>query len=108
MWRWRRSNATTRAPPLLRRRPRPATSAIHLAADEGLEPGAAGGVLHLLGRGLHEVRRRGQDRATDATVLGDLHRAERVDADAGRVRGVPDLELVLHVHRHLADSADLE
>ena len=69
---------------------------------------AALGVLGLHGRGLHEVRRRRQDRAADAAVLGDLRGADGVDDDAGRVGRVPDLELVLEVQGHLAERATLE
>ena len=42
------------------------------------------GVLHR--RGLHEVGRSREDRSANATVLGDLRCAERVDDDAGGVR----------------------
>ncbi len=59
-------------------------------------------------RGLHEVRGRRQDRATDAPVHGDLRGADGVDDDTGRVRGVPDLELVLEVQRDVAEGAALE
>ena len=65
-------------------------------------------VLHLHRRGLHEVRRRREDRAADAAVLGDLRGADGVDDDAGRVGRVPDLELVLEVQGHLAERATLE
>src|SRR5690606_27661296 len=65
-------------------------SALDLSADEGLDRGATLVVGTLHRRGLHEVRRRRQDRATDAAVLGDLGRPDGVDDDAGRVGGVPD------------------
>ena len=54
-------------------------------------------VLHR--RRLHEVRRRAEQRTTDAAVEGDLRAAHRVDDHAGRVRRVPDLELQLDVQR---------
>src|SRR4051794_29725587 len=76
-------------------------SALDLAVDEVLD-GLAGLVVEVLHRRrLHEVARGRQDRATDAAVLRDLRRAQGVDDDAGRVRGVPDLELVLEVQRHV-------
>src|SRR6185503_7527023 len=75
------------------------TADLLLAADEGLHAGAALLVGELHGRGLQEVRRRRDDRAADAAVLGDLGGADRVDDDAGRVGGVPDLELVLEAQR---------
>ena len=49
-----------------------------------------------------------EDRAADAAVLGDLRGADRVDDDAGGVRRVPDLELVLQVQRDVAEGAALE
>src|SRR6266568_7659068 len=65
------------------------------AVDERLD-GVAGLVVAVLDGGrLHEVRGGGQHRAADPTVLGDLRRPDRVDDDPGRVRRVPDLELVL-------------
>src|SRR5436190_48948 len=78
-----------------------------LAADEGLHAGAALLVGELDRRRLHEVRRHRDQRATDAAVLGDLGRADRVDDDAGGVGGVPDLELVLQVQRDVAERAAL-
>ena len=44
-------------------------------------------------RALHEVRGRAERRAADAAVLGGLAAADGVDDHAGRVRGVPCLEL---------------
>src|ERR1700722_12206396 len=56
---------------------------LQLAADE-LGDRVAGLVVAVLDRRrLHEVRGRGQDRAPDAAVLGDLRSADRVDDDAG-------------------------
>ena len=83
-------------------------SALDLAADEGLDRGATLVVGALHRRGLHQVRRRREDRATDAAVLGDLRGADRVDDDAGGVGGVPDLELVLEVQRDVTEGATLE
>ena len=56
-------------------------------------------------RRLHEVRRRAEQRATDAAVERELRAAHRVDDDAGRVGRVPDLELELDVERHVAEVA---
>src|SRR5690606_15796877 len=84
------------------------SSSLDLAADERLEALTTGGVLHLDRRRLHEVRRRGEDRAADAAVLGDLRGTQGVDDDARRVRRVPHLELVLEVERHLAERTALE
>src|SRR3954451_6072713 len=75
-----------------------------LALDEGFELRAGDVVRQLLRRALHQVGRRGDDGTTDATVLGDLRRAHRVDDDACRVGGVPHLELVLQVQWHVAEG----
>src|SRR3954453_6919962 len=83
-------------------------SALDVAADEGLDEVAGLAVAVLHRRAFHEVGRRGQDRAADAAVLGDLGRGDGVDDDPGRVRGVPDLELVLQVERDVAERAALE
>src|ERR1700733_11173918 len=84
------------------------TLALDLARDELLHEVAADVIAELLGRGLHEVGAGRDDRAADAAVLGDLGRAEGVDDDAGRVRRVPDLELVLQGERHVAEGAALK
>src|SRR5450756_1803990 len=76
--------------------------------DVGLELGPAHVVGALYRRGLHQVGRGGDQGAADAAVLGDLGRTDAVDDDAGRVGGVPDLELVLEVQRHVAERATLE
>src|SRR3954469_1307153 len=79
-----------------------------LAGDELLQQRATLGVLDLDRGALHEVRRRRDDRAADAAVLGDLGGADGVDDDAGAVRGVPDLELVLQVQRDVTEGTTLE
>src|SRR3954466_10489094 len=79
-----------------------------LAGDELLQLRAGLGVLDLHRRRLHEVRRRGKDRTTDAAVEGDLAATQPYDDDPRRVGGVPDLELVLHVQRHVAERTTLE
>src|SRR5581483_1731353 len=84
------------------------TSALDLAGDELLDQVAADVVAVLLRRRLHEVARHGDDRSADAAVEGDLRRAHRVDDHARRVGGVPDLELVLQVQRHVAEGLALE
>src|SRR5690606_38108775 len=86
----------------------PAVAASSLAADERLELGATLLVGDLHRRRLHQVSRGRDDRAADAAVLGALGRTDGVDDDAGRVGGVPDLELVLQVERHVAEGATLE
>src|SRR5690606_8456943 len=102
-------SAGERPGPAVRLRPRAASdSALALAGDELLELLTTQRVLDLDGRGLHEVGRRGVDRAADAAVLGDLRRADRVDDDAGRVGRVPHLELVLEVEGHLTEGRALE
>src|SRR5450631_4723429 len=83
-------------------------SALFVTGDVGLEHGATQVIGALHRRGLHQVGRGGQQCATDATVLGDLGCTDAVDDDASRVGGVPDLELVLEVERHVAESATLE
>src|ERR1700733_4194735 len=82
--------------------------ALDLARDELRHEVAADVIAELLGRGLHEVRAGRDDRAADAAVLGDLGRAEGVDDDAGRVRRVPDLELVLQRERDVPEGPALE
>src|ERR1700689_4521894 len=82
--------------------------ALALARDELLHEVAADVIAELLGRRLHEVGAGRDDRAADAAVLGDLGRAEGVDDDAGRVRRVPDLELVLERERHVAEGPALK
>jgi len=62
-----------------------------LAADEGFGHFAGNFVLELLGRGLHEVGRRGDQRAGQTAVEAELGAAHRVDDHARRVRRVPDL-----------------
>src|SRR4051812_44042830 len=57
----------------------------------------------LVVRRLHEVRARPVDLAAEAVVEGELAAAHRVDDDARGVGGVPDLELHLHVERHVAE-----
>src|SRR5262245_10319001 len=71
--------------------------ALQLTGDELLHRLVRLFVAVLNGRRLHEVGARRQDRAADAAVLSDLRGAYGVDDDAGGVRGVPDLELVLQV-----------
>src|SRR6266568_2721413 len=83
-------------------------SAADFAADELLYRLAGDVVAVLLGRRLHEVGRGRDDRAADAAVLGDLGGADRVDDHAGRVRRVPDLELVLQVQRGVAERLALQ
>ena len=63
-------------------------------------------VLH--GRRLHEVRGRTDERAAEPAVEGDAGAAQRVDDDAGRVGGVPDLELELEVEGDVAEVAALD
>src|SRR5215207_6248891 len=65
-------------------------------------------VAVLNGRALHEVRGRAEQRTADAPVLGDLAAAERVDDHAGRVGGVPHLELELDVEGHVTEVAALD
>src|SRR5262249_22139282 len=77
------------------------------AADELLDGLACVFVAVLLGRRLHEVRRSRDNRAADAAVLGDLRGANRIDDHAGRVRRVPDLELVLQVQRGVTERLAL-
>src|SRR3954462_8232698 len=74
-----------------------AGSALHVPADERLDGGASLVVGALPRRALHQVGGGPEERAADAAVLGDLRRPDRVDDDAGRVGGVPHLELVLQV-----------
>src|SRR3954453_6242218 len=79
-----------------------------LAGDEVLHRLARLVIAVLHRRALHEVRARAEQRATDLAIQGDLRAAACVDDDAGRVRGVPPLELVLEVERDVAERATLE
>src|SRR5262245_47680185 len=79
-----------------------------LALDELLDEVAGVVVVVLLRRRLHEVGRCRENRAADATVLGDLCGAYGVDDDARRVRGVPDFELVLEVQRYVAKGSTFQ
>src|SRR5690606_12102303 len=85
-----------------------AGSALDLTPDELLDVGVGLVVEVLHRRGLHEVRRRREDRAADAPVLGDLRGTQGVDDDTGGVRGVPDLQLVLEVQRDVTEGTALE
>ncbi len=60
-------------------------------------------VRALVVRRLHEVRGRTVELPGDAVVEGELDAADRVDDDAGGVRGVPDLELELGGQRDVAE-----
>src|SRR5262245_36584167 len=71
------------AAPPFRPRARGAPSGLLVPADELLEPGAGDLVRPLLRRGLHEVGGRGQERALDAAIHGDLARPDGVDDHAG-------------------------
>src|SRR5439155_14970817 len=62
----------------------------------------------LVVRRLHEVRARTVDLAAEAVVEPQLAAAHGVGDDARRVRRVPDLELHLHVERHIAEGLALE
>src|SRR5829696_4041483 len=66
-------------------------SAAEFATDELFDGIPGGGVVVLLGRRLHEVGGRREQRPADAPVQGDLGGADRVDDHAGGVRRVPDL-----------------
>src|SRR5690606_3415398 len=70
--------------------PESCSSPLHVTADEGLHALARQVVRALLGRGLHEVARRREQRPADPAVQADLGRTDRVDDDARGVRGVPD------------------
>src|SRR5262245_61822978 len=82
-------------------------SAIRLAAHELLDRVPGDVVAVLLARGLHEVPRGGREGPADASAPGDLGGADGVNDHAGRVRRVPDLQLVLEVERHVAERAPL-
>src|SRR3984957_7141798 len=82
--------------------------AVDLAADELLDLLAGLVVAVLLGRRLHEVRRRRQDRTADAAVLGDHRGTYRVDDHASGVRRVPDLKLVFQAQRRVAERLALQ
>ena len=59
-------------------------------------------------RGLHQVRGRPLERTRDAVVERQLDQAHGVDHDAGRVGGVPHLELDLGRQGHVTEGAALE
>src|SRR2546430_8909261 len=64
-------------------------------------------VRDLARRGLHEIGRRRDDRASEAPIEGELAAAYCVDDDARAVRRVPDLELDLRVQRNVAKRRPL-
>src|SRR6476620_5167794 len=82
--------------------------ALQVAADEGLDLFTGEVVVELLRRGLHEVARRGDQRAADAAVQADLGGADGVDDHAGGVGRVPNFELVFQGHRGVAEVAALQ
>src|SRR5262245_21435936 len=79
-----------------------------LAVHEALEPGPGLVIGPLLGRRLHQIRGWRQQRALEPAVHRGLAAADGVDHDAGRVGGVPDLELQLHVDRLVAEPGALQ
>src|SRR5699024_8795357 len=83
-------------------------SAVEVSADEGFDGFVGSFVVVLLRRRLHEVGGGGDEGPADAAVEADLGCADGVDDDAGGVRGVPDLELVLQGHGSVAGVAALE
>src|SRR4051812_31382310 len=76
-------------------------------ADELLDLLARVLVRVLYRRRLHEVRGRELERAREPVVERQLREAHGVDDDAGRVEGVPDLELELDIERDVAERATL-
>src|SRR6185503_4811442 len=76
---------------------------VAVAQDEALHHVVRGLVGELHGRRLHEVGARSDQRAADPPVLRELRAADGVDHDAGRVGGVPDLELHLDRDRDVAE-----
>ena len=78
-----------------------------LAPDERLDAVERDVVVDLLGRALHEVARRRDERALQAAVEAQLQAADRVGDDAGAVGAVPDLELELGVERHVTEGRAL-
>src|SRR5205809_4936296 len=64
-------------------------------------------VRDLARRRLHEVRRRRDDRASEAPIERELAAAYCVDHDAGAVRRVPDLQLDLRIQRDVAERRSL-
>src|SRR5437867_968821 len=78
------------------------------AVDEALEPHPRGLVRPLLGRRLHQVRRGSEERALEASIHGDLARADGIDDHPGRVGRVPHLELELDVDGLVTEGAALQ
>ena len=78
-----------------------------LAPDERLHPVERDVVVDLLGRALHEVAGRRDERPLQAAVEAELQAADGVGDDAGAVGAVPDLELELRVERHVAEGRAL-
>src|SRR3954462_6855304 len=99
------SGALLRRRAALRLRPRALLALV--LGDELLGRLARLVVGPLVVRRLHEVRARAVDLAAEAVVQRELAAADGVDDDAGRVGRVPDLELHLHVERHVAEGLAL-
>src|SRR3546814_3877475 len=73
------------------------------AAYEGFGSPPSFVVGELLRRRLHEIARRTVQGAADATIQRELGATHGIDDDAGRIGGVPDLQLELAVQRNVAE-----
>src|SRR5687768_9829939 len=91
----------------LRRRLGAHEGLVVLAADERLDAVVGDVVVDLERRALHEVARRGDERALEPAIEPQLEAADRVGDDARRVRGVPDLQFQLGVERNVAEGGPL-
>src|SRR4051812_48721159 len=83
-------------------------SPLRFAADERLGPRQRFVIGELLGRALHVIARRADERAADLAVERQLGAADRIDDHAGRVGRVPHFELQLDIERYIAEGRALE
>src|SRR5215203_2578736 len=104
----RRSKLTAMSPQLGQVGPKGGAHPLSRSPGELLDQLTRFLVAVLNGRALHEVRGRAEQRTTDAAVLGDFAAAEGVDDHAGRVGGIPHLELELDVEGHVTEVAALD
>ncbi len=73
-----------------------------IPADVGFGHLAADLVFKLLGRSLHKIGGRGNQRPADAAVQTQFDTAHSIDDHAGRIGRIPHFQLGFQIQRHLA------
>src|SRR5699024_10288132 len=83
-------------------------SALYISANKGFDP-LVGLIVVVLHRWrLHEVAAGRQDWPANLTVQGATGGTNRIDDHTGRVRGVPDFQLVLQRYRGITKIATFQ